>query len=74
VQRFATRQREAGRFEARRTAQAEAWMWERIEAGLRQRFRAHPTVAAALPAAIDDVKAGRLAASVAARRLLDLFN
>jgi LAO/AO transport system kinase len=74
VQRFATRQHEAGRFEARRTAQSEAWMWERIEAGLRQRFRAHPAVAAALAATTEDVRAGRLAASVAARRLLDLFN
>ncbi|MEY3251184.1 MAG: hypothetical protein RL227_157, partial [Pseudomonadota bacterium] len=43
-------------------------------AGLRQRFRAHPAVAAALATTADDVKAGRLAASVAARRLLDLFN
>ena len=74
VQRFAERQRAQGLFEARRTAQTEAWMWERIEAGLRQRFRAHPAVAAALAATTDDVKAGRLAASVAARRLLDLFN
>ena len=74
VQRFATRQREAGRFDERRTRQNEAWMWERIEAGLRQRFRAHPAVAAVLAATADDVKAGRLAASVAARRLLDLFN
>jgi LAO/AO transport system kinase len=74
VQRFAQRQREAGRFETRRTQQNQAWMWERIEAGLRERFRAHPAVAAALPALADDVKAGRLAASVAARRLLDLMN
>jgi LAO/AO transport system kinase len=74
VQRFATRQRQAGWFDERRTRQNEAWMWERIEAGLRQRFRAHPAVAAALAATTDDVKAGRLAASVAVRRLLDLFN
>jgi LAO/AO transport system kinase len=74
VQRFAERQRAQGLFDARRTAQSESWMWERIEAGLRQRFRAHPGVAAALAAATHDVKAGRLAASVAARRLLDLFN
>jgi LAO/AO transport system kinase len=47
-------------------------MWERIEAGLRQRFRQHPRVREALTSAMDDVLAGRLAASVAARRLLDL--
>jgi LAO/AO transport system kinase len=74
VQRFAQRQREGGRFETRRTQQSEAWMWERIEAGLRQRFRAHPAVAGALAATTDDVRAGRLAASVAARRLLDLLH
>jgi LAO/AO transport system kinase len=49
-------------------------MWERIEAALQQRFRTHPQVRAALPALTDDVRAGRVAASVAARRLLDLFH
>ncbi len=70
---FCELQRRAGRFEQRRLAQNQAWMWERIEAGLRQRFREHPAVAAALPAIVSDVKGGRLAASVAARRLLDLM-
>ena len=46
-------------------------MWERIEAGLRQRFREHPAVREALPHAMEDVRSGRLAPSVAARRLLD---
>ncbi len=73
VMEFCERQRRAGRFEQRRLAQNQAWMWERIEAGLRQRFREHPAVAAALPAIVADVKGGRLAASVAARRLLDLM-
>jgi LAO/AO transport system kinase len=49
-------------------------MWERIEAGLRQRFRQHPAVRAALPPTSNDVRAGRLAAGVAARRLLDLMD
>jgi LAO/AO transport system kinase len=49
-------------------------MWERIEAGLRQRFRSHPEVKAALPAALREVAAGRLAAGVAARQLLDLYH
>ena len=49
-------------------------MWERIEAGLRQRFRSHPAVGAALPAVEEDVRAGRLPPSVAARRLLDLMS
>ena len=47
-------------------------MRERLEAGLRQRFRAHPSaVQAAWPGVLEDVRAGRLAVSVAARRLLD---
>jgi LAO/AO transport system kinase len=58
----------------RRRGQDLAWMWEAIEAGLQQRFKAQPAVRAALPAMTDDVKTGRLAASVAARRLLDLAN
>jgi LAO/AO transport system kinase len=74
VQRFGERQRAAGRFEQRRHEQDQAWMWERIEAGLRQRFRQHPAVAAALPAVAEDVRAGRIAASTAARRLLDLMD
>ncbi len=69
---FRDRQQASGRFAERRRAQDEAWMWERIEAGLRQRFRNHPAVREALPQVSDEVRAGRLAASVAARRLLDL--
>jgi LAO/AO transport system kinase len=48
-------------------------MREHLEAGLRQRFRACPAVQAAWPGVLEDVRAGRLAASVAARRLLDLM-
>jgi LAO/AO transport system kinase len=73
VMRFCETQRRAGRFEQRRLDQNQAWMWERIEAGLRQRFREHPAVAAVLPATVSEVRSGRLAASVAARRLLDLM-
>jgi LAO/AO transport system kinase len=49
-------------------------MRDRLEAGLRQRFRAHPAVQAAWPGVLEDVRAGRLAASVAARKLLELVN
>jgi LAO/AO transport system kinase len=72
VSRFRALQAAGGRFATRRQQQNEAWMRERLEAGLRQRFRAHPAVQAAWPAVLEDVRAGRLAASVAARRLLDL--
>ncbi len=64
----------SGAFAARRRAQDQAWMWERIDAGLRQRFRQHPAVRDALPATSSAVHDGSLAASVAARRLLDLLN
>jgi LAO/AO transport system kinase len=72
VEQFRDKQQRSGRFQSRRHGQDQAWMWERIEAGLRTRFRQHPRVREALAATMDDVKAGRLAASVAARRLLDL--
>ena len=74
VSEFRDQQTESGRLAARRHEQDEAWMWERIEAGLRQRFRQHAAVRAALPTITDEVRAGRLAASVAARRLLDLMD
>jgi len=59
-----------GRLAARREKQALAWMWERIDAGLKQAFRAHPQVKALLPMLQADVAAGRVAASTAARNLL----
>ena len=74
VSQFRQLQTANGRLAARRHQQDQAWMWERIEAGLRQRFKSHAAVRDALPVITDDVRAGRLAASVAARRLLDLMN
>ena len=74
VSRFRAAQAASGRHQERRQTQDQAWMWERIEAGLRQRFHAHPAVRDALPAVTGAVRAGTLAASVAARRLLDLAN
>jgi LAO/AO transport system kinase len=74
VSRYRELQTASGRLAARRHAQDQAWMWERIEAGLRQRFRQHPAVREALPQAAADVRAGRIAPSVAARRLLDLLD
>ena len=59
-----------GRFEARRQQQAIRWMWERIEAGLKQAFRANPAVQQALPALQQAVLDGQCAPSVAARQLL----
>jgi LAO/AO transport system kinase len=72
VERFVEKQKAGGRFEQRRHEQDEAWMWQLIEAGLKQRFRGHAAVREALARYSDDVRAGRMAASVAARRLLDM--
>jgi LAO/AO transport system kinase len=74
VTRFRELQTASGRLAARRHRQDQAWMWERIEAGLRQRFRQHPGVREALGPMTEEVRAGSLAASVAARRLLDLMD
>jgi LAO/AO transport system kinase len=74
VERFRDLQTRSGRFAARRRAQDQAWMWERIDAGLKARFKSHPEVRQALPAMTEQVRSGRIAASVAARRLLDLFH
>jgi LAO/AO transport system kinase len=74
ITRFRELQTANGRLVARRHAQDQAWMWERIDAGLKDRFRHHPAVRSALPELTSEVRGGRVAASVAARRLLDLFH
>jgi LAO/AO transport system kinase len=74
VCRFRELQTANGRLAARRHAQDQSWMWALIDAGLAQRFKSHPAVRSALPALTADVQTGRVAASVAARRLLDLFH
>ena len=70
VTRFRSLQEASGRLAARRRQQALAWMWERIESGLRQAFRQHPEVQSLLPRLTRDVEQGRIAASTAARQLL----
>jgi LAO/AO transport system kinase len=74
VLRFRDLQSASGRFARRRQQQTLAWLWERIDAGLQQRFRVHPAIQAALPDMAEAVRDGRLPASVAARKLLDQFH
>jgi LAO/AO transport system kinase len=74
VSRFRELQSANGQLNGRRQQQARAWMWERIDAGLKQRFRAHPKVRAALDETTQRVLAGTLTASTAARLLLDRFD
>ncbi|MBI2748687.1 MAG: methylmalonyl Co-A mutase-associated GTPase MeaB [Burkholderiales bacterium] len=59
-----------GQLAARRQSQALAWMWERIDAGLKLAFRQNPAVRARLPDMTRAVEAGQIAASTAARNLL----
>ena len=73
VSQFRKLQTANGRLVSRRHAQDQAWMWSLIEAGLKHRFASHAGVQSTLPGLSEDVRAGRVAASVAARRLLDLF-
>jgi LAO/AO transport system kinase len=74
VEAFRTTQQGNGRFAAKRQAQAQAWMWERIHAGLREQFSRAPAVRAALAETTAQVLNGTLAASTAARLLLSKFS
>ena len=70
---FKNIQSKHGHLSDRRRQQAQSWMWERIEAGLKQNFRANSQVQKLLPELTAAVNDGTVAASVAARRLLDLM-
>ena len=70
---FHAKRRASGQFELRRQSQALSWMWDIIQARLQADFRHHAAVRQALPQAVQDVTAARIAPSVAARSLLNLF-
>ncbi len=72
VTQFKDLQTANGRFATRRQKQSLAWMWERIDAGLKLAFRQHPQVQQLLPQLTQEVLAGRMAASTAARNLLSV--
>ncbi len=67
---FKALQTSNGKFAARRQKQALSWMWERIDAGLKQAFAQHSAVKDLLPKLTQDVLEGRMAASTAARNML----
>jgi len=73
VRQFKELQSNSGQLAERRRQQAQAWMWERIEAGLKHAFRAHPKVRQLLPELGREVIAGTMAASTAARQLLHTY-
>ena len=70
VEEFRRLQTANGKLHKRRERQSLAWMWERIDFGLKQAFRHHPQVRELLPRMQVDVAEGRIAASTAARNLL----
>jgi LAO/AO transport system kinase len=67
---FQARQTANGKFASRRQQQSLAWMWERIDAGLKQAFKQNPAVSALLPVLMTQVVSGEIPASTAARQLL----
>ncbi len=67
---FRTRQTANGKFANRRQQQSLAWMWERIDAGLKQAFKQNPAVSALLPVLMTQVVSGDIPPSIAARKLL----
>ena len=74
VSQFRILQTANGQWDSRRQSQALAWMWERVDAGLKLAFKQNPTVRQRLPSMVADVQAGRLAASTAARNLLSALD
>ncbi len=73
VDQFHALRHASGELVARRQQQSMAWMWELIHARLQTDFKRHPAVRAQLPHLQADVRASRVAPSVAARALLAAF-
>lgn len=73
VSNFRSMQTANAKLAKRRQQQAQAWMWERIESGLKHDFRSHPQVRKLLPQLSTQVISGKLAASTAARQLLQAY-
>lgn len=71
VSHFEKLQKANGKFDSRRKQQAGAWMWDRIDVGLKNAFRSNEAVQTLLPNLIAQVNQGIMAPSVAARRLLE---
>jgi len=69
LQEFRASQETSGEWQEKRRRQALDWMWQLIEAGLRQRFREHPGVKALMPALSKEVEAGRTTPIAAKQKL-----
>ncbi|HSO19076.1 MAG TPA: methylmalonyl Co-A mutase-associated GTPase MeaB, partial [Desulfosarcina sp.] len=74
VQDHRRRLSDTGELAEKRRRQALAWMWSRIEDGLRERFFGHPAVSRQLRMTEAKVARGELSAIVAAEELLFLLD
>ncbi len=72
VEKYRLAMQASGEFDDRRRHQALSWMWELIEAGLRNQFRHHPEVRRELTSVQRKVEAGESTPSAAAMHLLAL--
>jgi LAO/AO transport system kinase len=63
-----------GELKANRKKQAVDWMWFLVEEGLKNRFYQNPEFKKILPETIKDVENGIIASTIAANRLLCLFD
>ncbi len=63
----------SGEFDARRAAQARAWMWSEVNDSLVTALQSDPEVRKLIPELEAAASAGRLPPTLAARQLLDLF-
>ena len=70
IERYRQTMQDSGEFDQKRRRQAVDWMWNLIDSSLRQDFRSHPSVRAALPTLSKDVAEGKTMPGVAAAQLL----
>jgi LAO/AO transport system kinase len=73
IEQYRTALTPTGEFAAKRQHQSLSWMWQLIDAGLRQYFRHHPGVRANLPDLAQSVQQGRTTPAAAAHALLDFL-
>ncbi len=71
VERLHAEWTQSGALAEKRSRQGVDWMWARIDAGLRSRFRSNPRVRAELDSLTRSVARGDVAPTAAALRLLD---
>ena len=63
----------SGEFSSRRAAQAKAWLWSEVKDSLISALQGDPEVRKQIPALEAAASEGRIAPTIAARQLLDIF-